>query len=631
MNNPRQPEFLIEIEELIEKLFRDVDALRESSGNPNLQRRSIDQIFRHAHSVKGLAAAIGLDSVSEIAHAFETVLDALRMGRVSIDEPVLVACENAVEALSDSLNLAANESEQPPRRELFEQLQAAARSQASASGHDEILETLPSEIWQSLSDQEKQRLTMVLDEGSPLFLVTANFPIASFDQEFFQLRELLAERGEVLATSPAVDLNNSERVDFRILYASAATDFHQKVSAQFKRIEAKRQPQRSSVQPAPSVSALTNFVRTDLEKLDQLISATYELFRTTTNALESRNKKKNHGQVDATAESIRSSFLGLQDELINLRLVSLRPVLQRALRMGRSAARTAAKEIDFELVEKDLRVDKVLGDALADPLFHLIRNAVDHGIESAAERASIGKSKRATIRIEAFHEGAQTRIRISDDGRGIDPALISAAALRLGLITDGSQLDAERSLRLIFRPGFTTLESATEISGRGVGLDVVETAIENAGGELRVSSALSVGTTFEILLPVTFGLLTASVLLAGGKRYCLPAEQVVSIEDLSGARSKGEPAIELTELLGTPPVKAKRKTRKLVTCKSFEADERFQVAVDGVELNQEILVRSLGRHAGRWYGVSGAAELRDGEIVLVLDLARLLHNSQAVP
>jgi two-component system chemotaxis sensor kinase CheA len=536
-------EFLIEIEELIEKVFADLDQLRENAANQNRRRQSIDQIFRHVHSIKGLSAAITLDAVNHIAHELESLLAALRMGAVPVDEEVLRVCENATDALAESLSLAASGVLEPSRRALFSQMQAATRRGAEGSGGDTdaLLESIPSDIWQSLSDDEKERLVAIARDGSPLFLAAASFNITSFDEEFFRLRESLAQSGEVIATSPTVDPEHSDRVNFRILYASAAnlaelerdsTATFTKVgrSESYKPVETNGQAV-STKAAAPPVSTLANFVRADLEKLDALISSTHELFRATANALEiavgqKQTAKKTEAQLRSLNETIRTSFMDLENELINLRMVSLTSTLQRVMRTGRTAARSTGKEIDFEVAGKDLRVDKLLADALADPLIHLVRNAVDHGIESEAERMRLGKERRGKIRIEAASEGAQSRIRVTDDGRGIDPKMISEAAARLGIITEPAELDFERSVRLIFRAGFTTLAAATDVSGRGVGLDVVETAIEQVGGELRVSSTPGAGTTFEIRLPVTFGLLSATVLVANGNRYCIPTNQV---------------------------------------------------------------------------------------------------------
>src|SRR5882724_2363856 len=218
-------EFLIEIEELIEKVFSGLDQLREDSANQNSRRQSIDQVFRHVHSIKGLSAAIGLEAVSHIAHEFETLLDALRIGRVPVDEGVLQISEHAVDALAESLGLAASGIVEPSRRALFNQIQTAARRESGESSADTeaVLESIPSDIWQALSEDEKQRIVNVVQEGTPVFVVAASFDITSFDEEFFRLREILAQTGEVIATSPTVDPQQSDQVNFRILYANPAT------------------------------------------------------------------------------------------------------------------------------------------------------------------------------------------------------------------------------------------------------------------------------------------------------------------------------------------------------------------------------------------------------------------------
>jgi len=651
-------EFLIEIEELIEKVFADLDQLRDQTAPQHDRRQAIDQLFRHVHSIKGLSAAIGLEAVVQLAHEFETLLDALRLGRVTVSERVLQVSEDAVEALAESLELAASGIIEPSRRSLFDQIQAVASPDASGSGadNDAVLENIPSDIWQSLSEAEKQRLMNLARADSPLFVVAAGFEITNFDEEFFRLREALAQNGEVIATSPTVDPEHADRVNFRILYASSASfgELHQCVAgytAALTRIEPREPPRPvASREPIPapadtaSVSALSDFVRTDLARLDHLISSTHELFRITLNALamavdKKQAKSKTRAPLQDLDETIRTSFLELENELINLRMVSLGHTLQRAMRAGRTVSRATGKEIDFEVAGNDLRVDKVLADALAEPLVHLIRNAVDHGIEPADERRRLGKEPRGKIRIEAISEGAQSRIRVIDDGRGIDPLMISKAAARLGIVSEPAALDFERSVRLIFRAGFTTLTAATDVSGRGVGLDVVETAVEQVGGELRVSSTPGVGSTFEIRLPVTFGLLSAAVLMVNGTPYCIPANQIVSHESFVGRKSAQKNRahlanalpIYLSELLGQPSARKRLgKSLQLITCRLSETEtngsppNEVSIIVDEVKGTDEVLVRSLGRHSGRWYGVAGATELRDGRLALVLDLPRLL-------
>jgi two-component system chemotaxis sensor kinase CheA len=557
------------------------------------------------------------------------------------------------------LSLAASGIVEPSRRALFDRLHAAAakgKTDAPLNDTEAVLKNIPFEIWQLLTEPEKQRLVDVVAERSPLFVVATSFDLSDFDTQFSRLKEKLAKFGEVISTSPAVDDEHPDRINFRVLYASdgdlqtieaAVVDFSAVV---FKEIGKANESESSSSDETPPVAgtsiptlaSLSNFVRTDLDKLDRLISLTHELLRTTSHALELALAEQQlpapaRQELEKLNGQIRTSFMGVEDELINLRLVSLGPMLQRAMRAGRVAARLAAKEIDFEIVGGDLHLDKLLADAIVDPLIHLVRNAVDHGIETAEERVRLGKKRRGTVRIEAVSEGSQSRLRVSDDGRGVDPLLISAAALRLGIVTSENELDIERGLRLIFRPGFTTLVSASDVSGRGVGLDVVETTVEQVGGELRVSSEPKQGTTFEIRLPVTFGLVTTNVVVSGGNHYCIPAAQTLGIDAIdlvdgaSGANQLRQ--VSMRDLLGQPEGDEDSNTQlHLITCQytderagmSKQETKYLGIVVDRVEGPQEVLVRSLGRHAGRWYGIAGATELRDGTVALVLDLPRLL-------
>ena len=672
-----QHEFLVEIEELIELIFADLDNLRTSLNDGRTrrgQRELVDRIFRRVHSVKGSAASSGLEVVSQIAHEFENLLDAIRGGQTLLNDELLDTCESAIEALSKSLSQAASGTVEPLPGGLCDRLRAATRgiSRGSTSDAEVTLASIPSEIWQSLTQPEKHRLALVVEEGTPLFIVITSFDIGNFDEEFFRLKEKLAESGEVISTSPTVDETNPGRVRFRVLYASKTRiEILHAAVVEFADVAFNEVPNSRDVlpltnhqqaHPLASVSSQGNFVRTDLDKLDQLISSTHELLRATSNALafalsQTEITASARAELEGLDQQIRRSFKGVEDGLINLRMVSLGPTLQRVVRAGRAAARLSGKEIDFEVIGENIELDKMLVDGIADPLVHLVRNAVDHGIEGAQTRIQSGKKRRGTVRIEVLNEGSQSKVRVTDDGRGIDPRLISEAATRLGIVENESGLDIERSLRLIFRPGFTTLESVSDVSGRGVGLDVVETAVENVGGELRVSSKPAAGTTFEILLPVTFGLLEATVFVSGGTRYCIPVGQILAgsttgasdqndakmtVEGDPGKapdRGAGElPPVSMRALLGRSSQDSSEHTESqeeqhVITCRFSDEQSnansgtrRISVVVDAVVGTEEVLVRTLGRHAGRWYGVAGATELRDGTVALVLDLPRLLNG-----
>lgn len=617
-------EFLLELEELVEQIFTGLDELRTVTSDRIVQRRVVDRIFRRVHSLKGLAATTGLDRVSRIAHEFEDLLDALRSSRKRLDDDVLDLCERAAEALSEGLDLVSAETAEPDPEDLFGALRATARTEdgIAASDADAILDQVPAELRQSLNDSEQQRLAALLSEGHALFAITTSFDFATFDKDFPAIKEKLNAAGEVVSTSPSTAESQPNSIGFAIVYAAAPCTSVESLVLDFPNTRCEEllaKVERLS-QPRESVQ---NFVRTDLEKLDHLISSTHELFLTTTNAFDlavsnTEPATEIHRQLCALNEQIRGAFLSVEEELINLRMVPLGPTLQRAVRAGRTAARNARKQIDFEVKGAGLPIDKVVAESIANSLIHLVRNAVAHGIESPDERAEMGKRARGRIRLEATNEGSQTRISVSDDGRGIDPNQILEAATRLNVATTNPPLDIESSLRLIFRAGFTTLRSATDLSGRGVGLDVVETAVEQVGGGLRVSTEPSKGSTFEIVLPVSFGLLGVTVVNSAGNSYCFPSMYVLNGESIGESSYKGS----LREMLDQPPT-VDAETGEVIRC-SIPGRDAFELVVDEIVGSEEVLVRNLGRYAGRWKGVAGAAELRDGSVALVLDLPRLI-------
>jgi two-component system, chemotaxis family, sensor kinase CheA len=663
VERPRR-QFLSETEELIEKVFVGLDRLRQLHASQS-QRELIDEIFRHIHRLKGSAASLGFSGLAEIAHEFEYLLEALRSERLAISDEVLDSCERATIALSESLSLAAAGVVEPSRRDLFESLRALTPAPETdpllEASLTQILSQLPVELSQALTEEERRRIGRRHVEGHSLCVVAISLEMAGLQEQFQTFKEKLAELGEVISTSPAADPLRAERVNFQILLASNANiqtlgnnlqTFPNVAIIQLGTTAPPLQKQSGATVTSTLSSPAPDFIRTDLNDLDQLLSATHELSRQTTAALDlaqSELSPKMQVQFESRANEVRHSFMQLQRDMINLRVVSLRQTLQRAMRAGRAAARAMNKEVEFEVIGADLRLDKLLSDAIADPLVHLVRNAVDHGIEDPATRKAAGKTVYGKVTIEAVRIGSRTRLRVTDDGCGIDPRTISQAAARLGLMEGSKELDMHHSLRLIFRPGFSTLLTASELSGRGVGLDIVETAVEQVGGEVRVSSKPGEGSIFEIRLPVTFTLLESMIVGVGQNCYCIANSEVVKTEQFQASDVKGSslttakgalPLLHLHEVLVSDgssassddlsvitcelPLKVKRQTGELY--ETHQGKRLIGVVVDRVTGGEEVLVRSLGKHAGRWYGVAGAAELRDGTVALVLDLPRLLAN-----
>lgn len=695
-------EFLGEAEELFESLFADIGALRVRHADGRARRELVGRIFRHVHTMKGTASAAGLGATGELAHEFESALDAVRMGRVALDAPVLDLFEETVQTIAENLGAVARGGEQtatpPALLSRLRQLSATASVQTHAQTDtpeaSSLYAFLPAEIRQTLSEYELQRLRETADEGAQLCVVDVSFDLNNFDEQFRRLSDTLTETGEIISTLPAIEASAPERVRFRLVYATPARSAPQ-VAARIASFgatldahneddfedlttsravtESERSSNNNVAEPqaedgatfadssfssfdstaaAGSVSALTNLVRVPLEELDNLISSAHELFNDTTAALDLAlgGGDAARNEIETRAARIRRRFVELEAGLIELRMVPIGQTLERAARAGASVARMAGRQVEFSTSGGEASLDKSLADAIADPLLHLLRNAVHHGIESPAERIAAGKAAGGRVRLEAWGEGSRVVLRVSDDGRGIDPAHVTRAAVARGIVGDGVLLTEQQALRLIFRPNFSTASELSPFSGRGVGLDVVERAVERAGGELRVWSRAGAGTIFEMRLPTTLALIPSLIVRAAGERYCVYDRHIVEAghvarsdieENGDGrvARWRAEflPLVSLRALLGrgtgeTNGTNGERVqviiahvARREMQETEGGTPERAAVVVDGWDERSEVLVRSLGRHATRWRGVSGATELRDGTVALVLDLPRLLE------
>jgi len=355
--------------DLIEQICIAVAELRKAGDGP-ATRKQLDSLFRTVHNLKAAAAADGLTELSEAAHELENVLHALRTGQSTLDG-------NAQQQLTET----------------------------SAALSERVL--IPDEMWSSLKAEEKHAVKQSIKEGANLLLVQTSFDVADFDRQFQNLKEALSSNGEVISVAPRMESDRAGKINFRILYASAAGT----------------------------------------------------------------------GQVSRNL----ASFPGVRvQELLQQTIESTAELLQQAVRAGRAGALELGKEVDFEVHGEDLSLDSSLRDALNAPLLHLVRNAVDHGIEASGERVRMGKPPRGKIVIDAASEGDQTTISVTDDGRGLNPDLIPH----------------------IFQPGFSTAAEVTEISGRGVGRDAVKTAVNEMGGTISVNSDPGKGSTFRITMPI---------------------------------------------------------------------------------------------------------------------------------
>jgi len=680
-------EYLSESEELLESLLSDLHSLSaQTSSSPDLNL--VGRLFRTAHSLKGLSGMMDLPEVQSLAHEFEDILDELRLGALKLNPTVTGALQEAGAGLAALVGGAARGT---VTEEDFERLRVllaaiAARSRASASETESASASLVlSEQERALlTEYEEHRIEENLKAGRSFYAVNARLDPRKLDKQYRALTAALANGGEVITTLPG-EKGGAGAAALKLVFATRlkesdvkrlASIVHTRVSriersgwrkagdalrvVGLKRNSRAERPITAVLPPAfaqEGLQPLSSSVRVEMTQIDELSGLAHELSIQTEKLAKMADTFLTSAGLGAregfdlkfTARRIERDFVELEERLVALRMVSLTQIFTRAARLTGRLARELGKSVSVEVSGRETQLDKVIVDRLADSIYHLLRNAVDHGLESTEERRLAGKSARGKIRIAAGLEGARAVIPITDDGRGIDPDAMRTRALQAGLISEQDLLSDEETLRLIFRQGFSTADHVSAVSGRGVGLDVVESTIHELGGEIRVSSETGKWARFEIAVPTTLVMISAFIVRAGGWKYAINVNQIQELcqidpEQVLGRegrrsvmwRGRVLPLVELNYLLrlggarvlksngdgsGTHNEAEQARVPLLITRAS---DRVVAVAVEGFEKQREIIVKSLGPIADKTKGVVGGVDLEGGEVALVLDLPNLL-------
>jgi two-component system chemotaxis sensor kinase CheA len=641
--------FVDDAREIIDRLYRDVEELRLARLEGRRRRELAAQIFRRMHTLKGSGGSLGFNSISEIAHEFESVLDGARLGRIELTDPVLETFEEALAEIAQALEPAYRSENTATVERVTERLAAiAADSRQQAVIATGLREALPDDVARTLSEYDLQHALEAIREGARLFTVSATFPLETFDHDFRTLSRLLGESGEVIATVPG-EPTTPDAINFRLLYAAEilTAETLRRASAlgriDHAQIKIELPPGEADTPSGSSPALQSTFpatpVRIELRQVDELIATASDLFRQVTTSLLSVASPTNADAVEAGIKQLRARFADFEERLIKLRLVPVRDVFERAVaRGGRMTARQLGKKVDFVIIGGDVGIEKSLAEIIADPLLHLMRNAVTHGIESPEKRKAAGKDPVGKVTLAAANHSGRIHITASDDGRGIDVDRVVAAAAEHGIASAGLSLD--QCLRLIFRPGFSTAADLSELSGRGIGLDIVDRAMDVAGGEARVATTNGAGTTFAMVAPSALSLIRCVVVNCAGQLYAIDAGCVLddSGNNFSRDAEPADPQVldlplhHLKTLLGQSNGEASEASEAIVWqaprySSSSNGAQQCRIGVDAIVARQETLIRGLGRHASRWPGVCGAAELFDGNVALLLDLEELIRNA----
>jgi two-component system chemotaxis sensor kinase CheA len=669
-------EFVSEAEEILETMRAAVADLADADG-PEPDPELVNRLFRAAHSLKALAGLFQFDPIQDLAHRLEDVLDGLRLGRVQLSS-VLAPLDEAIELFTRLLAAAGNADaiarSEEAIADLVTRIEAAARADATAPEPALAALELDPSLLAALTEYEEHRLREGLRRGRRIALVDVGFDLACFEEGLSELTTAIREAGEVISTLPAPGESPESQIQFTLLAASdlAASELALRLelpesavrdvlpsSADGPVVASDSGPPADALragEPAAtpgarveagaldSLRSISQTVRVDIRKLDELMNIVGELViqRGALSDLIDRllaepTTARSGGEFAKLHKTLDRRLRELQSAVLDVRMVPLRQVFERVSRVVRRIRRERALSVVLDVVGADTELDKLIVEALVDPLMHVVRNALDHAIEPVDERVVAGKDPVARIEIGASQRGNHVVITVSDDGRGLDTAALRARAERLGLVAEGETLSEEETFGLAFAPGLTTRGEVSETSGRGVGMDVVRSNLTALGGVVDVGSTPGRGTRITMTLPITLAIIRSLIVGVGDQRFAVPLNSVLEtlmVEPGTLQRSEGR---ELLDLRGQPlPLRRLAAEFGLSVAAPSEkafaivlglGEQRMALLVDRLEGQQDTVIKPIQGPVRVLRGIAGATELGDQSAVLVLDVAGLVEDA----
>ncbi|MGG2086723.1 chemotaxis protein CheA [Priestia aryabhattai] len=615
----------------------------------------VNEIFRSAHTLKGMSATMGFDDLAQLTHKMENVLDAVRNHQIDAHTEVLDALFQSVDALEIMVqSISEGGDGQLDVKLLVQKLQRivaeepAAEHAASSIEYDEFVQTL---------------LSQTADQGFNTFEITVQLERTCLLKaaRAYMVFDVLEQAGDVIKSAPTVQDIEQEKFESSFIVILVTTESQEKLHASIMEVsevesvkiaavpikkEAETEEpvsQEAAAMQEVTVSAPSKppveekrqassnkTIRVNIDRLDSLMNLFEELV-IDRGRLEQISKELNNSELDETVERMSRISGDLQTIILNMRMVPVETVFNRFPRMVRKLSKDLGKQIELQIVGADTELDRTVIDEIGDPLVHLLRNAVDHGIEMPQLRLKNGKNEKGTIRLKAYHSGNHVFIDLEDDGAGINREKILQKALDRGII-DGKTAETltdKQVYELIFASGFSTAEQISDVSGRGVGLDVVKNTIESLGGSVTIDSNEGYGSRFSIQLPLTLSIISALLVQMSEERYALPLSSIIEtaivqpkevmhvhgqkVIDFRGAII---PLIDLKELF-TVPNSVQGDHYSVVIVKKGE--KTAGLIVDSFIGQQEIVLKSLGHYLPGVFAISGATILGDGQVALIID------------
>ena len=679
--------FLDETNEHLQNLNTQILELESDPENMD----NINEIFRAAHSLKGMAGTMGYKRMQNLTHDMENVFSEVRNGNIKVKPEmidVLFQCldaleeyknniqetsdegtndnENLIKALNDILN--GGKTEEAPAAE--------AGTDGAEKGNDIAFDDSQIRVIREAMKQGKNvyGINVVVQESCILKAARA-----------FLVFKAVEEKGEIIVSMPSAQDVEDEKFDkdFTLIVLSdyslddiiksaesvseiaqvtgavldleKTKNYHPEEEApepveekKEEVAEVKAEPKKEEKKPAAAAKApekkpankpvVNRTVRVDIEKLDSLMNLVSELIIAKNSLVAaSSSDQGNNSAFNEQIEYLENVTTNLHESVMKVRMVPIESVVVKFPRMIRDLSKKLDKKMELYMTGEETELDRTVVDEIGDPLMHLLRNSADHGLESAEVRAQRGKPEQGSIFLDAYQDGNNVVIEVRDDGNGIDVEAVKNKAIERNLVTaeQAANMPEKDIINLLFQPGFSTSEKVTDVSGRGVGLDVVKSKIESLSGEVEVKSKWGEGSTWTIRLPLTLAIIQALMVVVGGEKYAISLGSIQTIEDISPSdiklvenkevinlRGTVIPLIRLTEVLDVESTRSPEDNLIVVIVK--KGDKMAGLVIDELIGQQEIVIKSLGKYIKQCKFISGATILGDGEVALILDANALL-------
>lgn len=674
--------FIEESKEHLQAINKSLLVLESEPGNISV----VQDIFRSAHTLKGMSATMGFEDMASLTHEMENVLDLVRNAKVKVDSDVMDVIFRAVDKLDEMLlSIETDGTGNADVEAEVANLKRVARGEKPLAAHNgqnsatvsitEEHETASEAALLSEDYFDNYQTTVLLQS------LTSGYSIYKIDvtvspkallkaARAFMVFTSLDSMGEVIKSVPSIEEIEEEKFDdtFEVVYvtrkpaeelqknllhiseietvvvtpigeellkgtaqSAAATQTEDTVQQTGKESDAKSQD-NNKVSNVAKKAPTSKTIRVDIDRLEALMNLFSELV-IDRGRLEQISADLHHTGLSEVVEHMNRISGDLQNIILNIRMVPVEQVFNRFPRMVRDLAKELNKKVNLTIIGEETELDRTVIDEIGDPLVHLLRNAVDHGLESTEDRRRKNKSETGEIELKAYHSGNHVFIEVVDDGSGIEREKILKKAIESGVVTEASaaQMTDHQVFQLLFASGFSTATVISDVSGRGVGLDVVRNKIESLGGKVTVHSQLGVGTTFSIQLPLTLSIISSMLVQIEDEKFAIPLSSIIETAAFKPAdimlahkqqvidfRGKVVPLVHLKEIFKIPR-NTENVDEEISVVIVRKGDKMAGLVVDSFIGQQEIVLKSLGKYLTNVFAVSGATILGDGQVALIID------------